>query len=509
MILMFTLTYKVESMVATPAVTVVNPRPEAKVREKLIEKMNASFTSYERSLTSQTMTGQQLVESGERWKALVMNANILGDKALLQRVDSINKSVVSEAARLGYTTQNVDVLPKEIINDLNFERDRYQGGNVAKDRQNLGNIISKICASHGLSFSNIADSMEEYITSRRITALLNSSNLTANNSSSAAVATPLPRARSAVVPEQSQAQPQQSQAQLQQTQSQPQQSQAQPPQPPQTTTVVNHHNWNPLSAIGAAVLVLGIVFGGAYVGSRAQEAYDQKVAQVQVQQTQIKDAGVVGKNLAQAEGSETSTSPAQERKEATQFISAASAARSAGNIPLYNVYNAMAAQERADASSSPTSTTSTTAPPTTTPSSTTVQTTGNGVTATTPSATETKPSTTSTTASQYKSQTLIVLPGGTIFSYTDSNGIANNVVYDGIQKVNGNPEAGFQWTETKSGNLIAAGNVINVAQGDSNSTGIVLPGGTTVEITVTSLNSNNGAAAVIVIPLPSSNTQAA
>lgn len=488
MILMFTLTYKVESMVATPAVTVVNPRPEAKVREKLIEKMNASFTSYERSLTSQTMTGQQLVESGERWKALVMNANILGDKALLQRVDSINKSVVSEAARLGYTTQNVDVLPKEIINDLNFERDRYQGGNVAKDRQNLGNIISKICASHGLSFSNIADSMEEYITSRRITALLNSSNLTANNSSSAAVATPLPRARSAVVPEQ---------------------SQAQPPQPPQTTTVVNHHNWNPLSAIGGAVLALGILFGGAYVGSRAQKAYDQKVAQVQVQQTQIKDAGVVGKNLAQAEGSETSTSPAQERKEATQFVSAASAARSAGNIPLYNVYNAMAAQERADASSSPTSTTSTTAPPTTTPSSTTVQTTGSGVTATTPSATETKPSTTSTTASQYKSQTLIVLPGGTIFSYTDSNGIANNVVYDGIQKVNGNPEAGFQWTETKSGNLIAAGNVINVAQGDSNSTGIVLPGGTTVEITVKSLNSNNGAAAVIVIPLPSSNTQAA
>ena len=472
-------------MVATPAVTVVNPRPEAKVREKLIEKMNASFTSYERSLTSQTMTGQQLVESGERWKALVMNANILGDKALLQRVDSINKSVVSEAARLGYTTQNVDVLPKEIINDLNFERDRYQGGNVAKDRQNLGNIISKICVSHGLSFSNIADSMEEYITSRRITALLNSSNLTANNSSSAAVATPLPRARSAVVPEQTQA------------------------QPLQTTTVVNHHNWNPLSAIGGAVLALGIFFGGAYVGSRAQNAYDQKVAQVQVQQTQIKDAGVVGKNLAQAEGSETSTSPAQERKEATRFISAASAARSAGNIPLYNVYNAMAAQERADASSSPTSTTSTTAPPTTTPSSTTVQTTGSGVTATTPSATETKPSTTSTTASQYKSQTLIVLPGGTIFSYTDSNGIANNVVYDGIQKVNGNPEAGFQWTETKSGNLIAAGNVINVAQGDSNSTEIVLPGGTTVEITVTSLNSNNGAAAVIVIPLPSSNTRAA
>ncbi len=499
MILMFTLIYKVESMVATPTVTVVNPRPEAKVRETLVAKLNASFTSYERSLTSQTMTGQQLVESGEIWKALVMNANILGENALLQRVDSINRSVISEAARLGYTTQNVDVLPKEIVNDLNFERDKYQSGNIATGRQNLGNIISKICVSHGLSFSNIADSMEEYITSKKITALLNSSNLNVNNSSSAAVATPLPRARSAVVPAQTQTQPQQTQA-----------------QPPQTTTVVHHHNWNPLSALGGALLAIGILVGGAYGGYKAERAYSAENTQVQIQKTQINDAGVVGKNLAQAEGSETTTSPKQERQEASQSASSASAAKSAGNISLYNVYNAMAAQERADTASSPTSATATTAPATaraiqtsaTTGSSTTVQTTGRVTDA--QSASNATSSQATTPTNQYQSKTMIVTPGGTIFSHADQNGVVNNVIYRGAREINGKPQAGFEWTQVKNGTLIAAGNIVNVAQGNPNSTVISLPDGIKVQVTVMTLNTSNGATSVTVSSFPPpSNTQVA
>ena len=488
-------------MVAAPAITVANPNSQAKVRETLVAKLNASFDSYERSLKSLSMSGKELVDSGESWKALVLNANILGDNALLQRVDSINEKVVSEAFRLGYTTQKIDVLSKEVVNDLNIARDQYQNGDLSDNRGKVGNMISKICVNHGLSFSNIADSMEEYITSKKITALLNVANSSSGNGSSVAVATPLPNARSAAtVPAQTQQQPQAQQ-----------QSGQTPPQ--QTQRVVHHHNWNPLSAIAGAVLGIGILLGGAYGGSRVQKTYDQKAEQVIVQQIQRKDAGVVGKNLAQIEGSETRTNLVQEMQEASQYASAASAAKAAGNMPLYNVYNSIAAQELADVASSPNVTSATATTPATTSvtqrtantQTNVAQTTGAVTTAQSPSNTTSSPATTPT--NQYQSKTMIVTPGGTIFSYAGQNGVVNNVVFRGTQEINGKPQAGFEWTQTENGNLIAAGNVINVAQGNSNSAVISLPDGIKVQVTVITLNTNNGATSVIVTSFPPSNLQ--